>query len=150
MTAYGEFRTGFDKDPGDQRLIFYGLRYIVDTYVARRWTEHDLHVMEAFLETHNAGFTPYPYAKDLLAKIVKECGGYFPVRIEALEEGTVVYPHVPVYVISAKDEYAGLVTYLETLLTMVWVCRERPSSVLVSIDGGNLVPALSRPHRGRL
>lgn len=35
---YGEFRQGYDKDTKDTRLVFYGLRYILEHYVARRWT----------------------------------------------------------------------------------------------------------------
>ena len=42
------------------------------------------------------------------------------MRIEAPPEGSVVYPHVPVYIITAEGEYSRLVTYLETVLTMVW------------------------------
>ena len=69
--------------------------------------------------------------------------GYFPVRLEALPEGSVVHAHCPVYQaragcfafrciqahpphgawphkVTAERPYTGLVTYLETLLTMVW------------------------------
>ncbi len=49
--------------------------------------------------------------------------GYFPVTIQALPEGTCVHSHVPVYQLTTTQEYAPLVTYLETLLTHVWyVC----------------------------
>lgn len=54
-------------------------------------------------------------------KIITECDGYFPVKIEALDEGSVVYPHVPVFVVTAEGEFSRLVTFLETLLCMVWV-----------------------------
>ena len=54
-------------------------------------------------------------------KFVKENNGYFPVKIEALPEGTVCYPHVPVYQITAEGDYSRLVTFLETIMTMVWV-----------------------------
>ena len=44
---YGEFRRGFRLDGGghdvaDTRLVFYGVRYIVDSYLARRWTREDV------------------------------------------------------------------------------------------------------------
>ena len=35
---YGEFRQGYDKDAADTRTVFYGLRYILENYVLRRWT----------------------------------------------------------------------------------------------------------------
>lgn len=34
-TAYGEFRGSFEGDPEDHRILFFGLRYIVEHYVAR-------------------------------------------------------------------------------------------------------------------
>ena len=43
------------------------------------------------------------------------------MKIEALPEGTAIHAHVPVYQIIAEGEMSRLVTYLETLLTMVWV-----------------------------
>ncbi len=39
---YGEFRSGFEKDTGDTRLVFYGMRYIIENFVARQWTQRDV------------------------------------------------------------------------------------------------------------
>ncbi|KAJ2698083.1 hypothetical protein H4218_003531 [Coemansia sp. IMI 209128] len=119
-TAYCEFRHGFDKDTEDERMVFCGLRYIIEQYVARQWTLQDVDMAEAFFRTHNFGFTEYPFPKHLFLKFIAENAGYFPVRIEALREGSVVYPHTPVFQITAKDEYSSLITYLETVLLMAW------------------------------
>ena len=124
MTAYGEFRQPYNKDSLDHRLIFYGIRYITETYLARKWTIPDLLLAEAFFKEHNIGYTPYPFPRDLFVKFITENNGYFPVTIHALPEGTVIHPHVPVYQITAKEEYSSLVTYLETLLSMVWVNKK--------------------------
>ncbi|KAL2918884.1 hypothetical protein HK105_201718 [Polyrhizophydium stewartii] len=120
MVAYGEFRAGYAKDTTDTRLVFFGMRYIVENMLAKQYTVEDVERAAAFLETHNAGNTPFPFPKDLFLKFVRENNGFFPVKIVAMREGSVVYPHVPVYQITAEGEYARLVTYLETLLTMVW------------------------------
>lgn len=119
-TAYGEFRGSFEGDPEDHRILFFGLRYIVEHYVARRWTLESIDQGAQFYATHNAGFTSFPFPRALLEKIVTDHDGWFPVRIVGLAEGQVVYPHTPVYTITAENEFAGLVTWLETLLTMVW------------------------------
>ncbi|KAG9288193.1 hypothetical protein G9A89_020499 [Geosiphon pyriformis] len=118
--AYGEFRKGFDGDKQDTRFIFYGIRYIIENYIAVKWTREDVELAEKFFATHNAGFTNYPFPKDLFLKFCEENEGFFPVRIEALPEGTVCHAHTPVYQITAEGEYSPLVTFLETLLTMVW------------------------------
>ncbi|KND00414.1 uncharacterized protein SPPG_04737 [Spizellomyces punctatus DAOM BR117] len=120
MIAYGEFRTGYDKDLNDRRIVAYGIRYIIENYVSKPWTLEDVALAERFFSMHNAGYTQFPFPKDLFIKFIEENNGYFPVKIEALPEGTVAYPRVPIYQITAENEYSRLVTYLETILTMVW------------------------------
>jgi hypothetical protein len=97
MVAYGEFRRGYDGDKEDTRLIFYGIRYIVENFLNYRWTEKDVQQAAAFYSTHNAGKTDYPFPKELFEKFVKENDGYFPIKLEALPEGTATHAHVPVY-----------------------------------------------------
>jgi nicotinic acid phosphoribosyltransferase len=120
MVAYGEFRRSFTKDPNDHRIVFYGLRYIIEHYIARQWTQQDVDDAALFFSTHNAGYTPFPFPQELFTRIVQQHDGRFPVTIEALQEGSVVFPHVPVFQITAEGEFSALVTFLETLLTMVW------------------------------
>lgn len=119
MVAYGEFRKSY---PGinDNRIVFYGIRYIIDRYLNRQWTLDDLFQAEKFCERHNAGLAPFALPTDLFESIISECNGYFPVKIEALPEGSVIYPHVLVYQITAEGKYSRLVTFLETLLTQCW------------------------------
>lgn len=119
MVAYGEFRKSF-MDLSDERIVFYGIRYIVETYLNYQWTLKDVELAEKFYSTHNAGYTPYPFPKDLFLDFIKENNGYFPITLECLPEGSVVHPHVPVYQITAKGKYSRLVTFFETLLTQVW------------------------------
>lgn len=120
MVAYGEFRAPYNKDESDSRFVYYGIRYIIENFVAVQWTEEDVELADKFYSTHNAGFQPYPFPKDLFLKFVRENNGYFPVRIESLLEGTVANVHVPVYQIFAEGEYSRLITFLETILTQVW------------------------------
>eukprot|EP01097_Dermamoeba_algensis_P010534 TRINITY_DN7848_c0_g1_i1.p1 TRINITY_DN7848_c0_g1~~TRINITY_DN7848_c0_g1_i1.p1 ORF type:complete len:466 (-),score=114.93 TRINITY_DN7848_c0_g1_i1:249-1646(-) len=158
MVAYGEFRKAFNGDKHDNRLVFYGIRYIVENYLKKKWTEEDVEKAELFYKTHNAGFTPYPFPKDLFLKIVKENSGYFPVVLEAIPEGTSCYVHTPVYQITAEAQFAPLVTFLETVLTHVWytstvaTLSRRSKEVIAkafdkSVDEGRKSPWLnSRLH----
>uniref|UniRef100_A0A7S0MWA0 Nicotinamide phosphoribosyltransferase n=1 Tax=Pyramimonas obovata TaxID=1411642 RepID=A0A7S0MWA0_9CHLO len=126
MVAYGEFRKGFQLGDGkhdeeDKRLIFFGIRYIVETFLNKRWTVQDVENADKFYSQHLAPFyTEYPWPKDLFLKFIKENDGYFPVKLEALPEGSVIHSRVPVYQITAEKEYSHLCTFMETLLTMVW------------------------------
>jgi nicotinic acid phosphoribosyltransferase len=119
MIAYGEFRKHYE-GMDDERIVFYGIRYIVENYLNKRWTREDVEAAALFYKTHNVLGTEYPFPKELFMSFVEDNDGYFPVKVEALPEGSVVYKHVPVYQITAKDKYARLVTFLETLLTQIW------------------------------
>jgi nicotinic acid phosphoribosyltransferase len=120
MTAYAEFRSSYEKDEEDERIVFFGIRYVIENYINKKWTMEDLDRCGVFYSTHKSGYTNFPFPRDLFKKFIEQNDGYFPVTIEALKEGSVIYPHIPVYQITAKDEYSPLVTFLETLLTMVW------------------------------
>ncbi|KAI8608494.1 nicotinamide phosphoribosyltransferase [Chytriomyces sp. MP71] len=127
MVAYSEFRAPFDKDQTDRRIVLYGLRYLVQTYLEQRWTQDELNSATEFFKTHRASLDPsdpskseFPFPRDLFQKMIDENDGYFPVTISALPEGSVIYPHTPALQITAKGEYSRLVTYLETILTHLW------------------------------
>jgi nicotinic acid phosphoribosyltransferase len=121
MVAYSELRCGYNKDKEDTRILFYGIGYILEHYVNKKWSMDDIEKSEQFFAGHNAAFSSFEWPKDLFLKIVKKHNGYFPVTIEALPDGSVIYPHTPVVVISAENEFSRLVTFLETILTMLWV-----------------------------
>ncbi|KAJ1937601.1 hypothetical protein GGF37_005139, partial [Kickxella alabastrina] len=58
--AYAEFRHGFNNDSSDERMVFYGLQYIIDQYINRRWTAEDVEMSNHFFSTHNTGHTAFP------------------------------------------------------------------------------------------
>lgn len=120
MVAYGEFRAPYRGAKDDQRFVFFGMRYLVETYLERRWTEEEVERAAQFYLTHNAAYTAFPFPKQLFLKFIRENNGYFPVRVQALPEGTCAHIHTPVYQITAEGEYSRLVTFLETILTHVW------------------------------
>ena len=121
MVQYGEFRCGYDGDTNDTRIVWYGIRYIVEHYVNRQWTMKDVEQADAFYSQHKApDHSSFPYPRDLFVKFIEENNGFMPVKIQALPEGMVIAPHVVVFQITAEKEYAHLCTFLETLLVQVW------------------------------
>jgi nicotinic acid phosphoribosyltransferase len=90
----------------------------------KRWTVRDVERADLFYKTHNTGrdgsFCAYPYPKELFLKFIRENDGYFPIKFQALRDGTAAHVHVPIFQISAADEYAPLCTFLETVLTHIW------------------------------
>lgn len=135
------------------------MRYILETHILRQWTVQDVERSDLFYQSHMApGFTAFPYPKSLFLKFIKENNGYMPITLQALPEGTCINARVPVFQITATDEYTPLATFLETLLTMVWyptvvatLSRRAKQTIAdgfeVSVDGGASSPFLnSRLH----
>ena len=120
MVCYGEFRSGYLKDKTDTRLIVFGINYLLDNYLNIQWTYNDLYKIELFYSTHNIGNTQFPFPKELFIDFINNNNGYFPVTIEALDDGTVVNAKVPVYQIYARQKYSQLITFLETIMTQMW------------------------------
>jgi len=120
LVAYGEFRTGLNHDQSDTRIVVFGIRFLVEKILQRRWTMKELEDAEKFYRTHKTGNAEFPFPKELFRKFIIENDGYFPVKFEALTDGMCVHAHVPIYQITAEGCYAPLCTFLETMLTMVW------------------------------
>jgi nicotinic acid phosphoribosyltransferase len=124
MVAYGEMRSPLDivnnkNNPIDQRIIFYGIDYIIKTYISKPITQKSIDDMVSFYKTHSIGGSyDIPDFNNFLKS------GHIPIKIYALPEGTVILPHTPVYRIEAysKDnaDCVKLITFFETLLTQVW------------------------------
>jgi nicotinic acid phosphoribosyltransferase len=100
-------------------FFFSFLRRLSFRFLNYAWTEADVAIADQFYATHNVGGA-FPFPKELFLKFIKENKGYFPIKVEALEEGTVANAHTPVYQITAEAEYAHLITFFETILTHVW------------------------------
>ena len=119
MTAYMECRGAFGEAP-DDRILFYGLRYLYETVISRRITMQDIEEADAWYAHHGVAKSQFYYPRDLWISVIEENNGYIPLEIKALPEGTVMYPHVPFIQITARGKYARLVTWLETRLTHIW------------------------------
>ena len=164
MSAYGEFRQAY---PGmdDDRIVVYGIKYYIDNFIKRKMDESDLKCGREFLKSHILSERTKQYftdSKDTYFDLLGKNGGFYPVKIEAMPEGSVVRPHIPVFIVTARNEHSRLCTFLETILTMIWysctvATLSRHTRTLIeqafkdSVDGDESVPKyrnvmLSRLH----
>ena len=123
MSVYGTFRTPY-AGMADDRIVVYGIKYYIKEFVSRRIGDKDIASGRAFLSKHLQPDITYKSPDgteqwDYLS-LLERNNNHFPVKIEALPEGSVIRPGIPVYIITATDENSRLCAFLETLLTMIW------------------------------
>ncbi|QGH74888.1 putative nicotinate phosphoribosyltransferase [Bacteriophage DSS3_MAL1] len=111
VSSYIEPRGGrFDE------AVFFGLQAFIKAYMMQPLTMEDVEFAAEFYAAHGV-----PFYKEGWTQIVLGHGGYLPVTIEAVPEGTVMGTrNVQVQVTSAPG-FAWLTSYVETaLLRAIW------------------------------
>jgi nicotinamide phosphoribosyltransferase len=111
MYSYLESRGGrYD------RILFFGLQYILKEYLSRRITDADVEEARVFWEQHGE-----PFPEEGFRHIVKNLGGRIPLRIRAVAEGSIVPTHQVLMTVESTDPKTfWTVTYFETMLMRVW------------------------------
>lgn len=114
VSSYIEARGGSLKLP---KSVFFGLQMFIKTYLMKPITLADIEEAETFLPEHGE-----PFNKAGWLHILNEHGGYLPIEIQAVPEGTVMETqNVQVQVINTDPECEWLTSYVETaLLRAVW------------------------------
>ncbi len=81
----------------DDRMVFFGLSDYIRNNLTRPITREDVDASERFMATAHAFGGPLNFDRTVWDRVVEECGGYLPIHIEALPEGSTFYPgEVPV------------------------------------------------------
>ena len=113
----------------DRRIVFAGLQGLCDLLLYEAFTHTEIDESVAFLKGRKAcadGFRDFEFPETLWRKVVDECDGYLPLKIEGLPEGSVAYPGEPVIrVMSTRPGFGPLVPWFESVLLHVWAATER-------------------------
>jgi nicotinamide phosphoribosyltransferase len=111
MFSYIESRGGrYD------RTLFFGMQMLIKEYLCRPITPAMIDQAKAFFTAHGEPFneTGWRY-------VVEHHGGYLPVRIRAVPEGSVVPTHNVLLTVECDDPHVfWLASYIETMLMRVW------------------------------
>lgn len=118
MSGYASCRTGF-KGESTNKMVFFGYHFI-RRWIEHQWTIHDVQELEELTSDFGIAASSHPFPSELFRKFVAENNGYFPIKLQILPEGSVVYAGTPVYQITGEGEYSRLTTYLETVLSHLW------------------------------
>jgi len=119
-------------EENDDRIVFCGLQSILEDLFFDPITHSEIDEAKEFLATFKAtqvGLKPYYFNEEMWRKIVDEYNGIPPIKIEALPEGSVAYPHEPVIQItSLVDGWGELAAYFESKILQVWATTERATA----------------------
>ncbi|WP_419810429.1 nicotinate phosphoribosyltransferase [Bacterioplanoides sp.] len=97
--------------------LMFGLQAFIKQYLTKPISADDIDEAEALLTAHGV-----PFNREGWEYILNACGGYLPIEIQAVPEGTLLpVGNVMVQVKNTDPECAWLTSYIETaLLRAVW------------------------------
>jgi len=115
ISSYIESR-GTDIE-GWSECTFFGLQMFIKEYLTKPFTQEDIDEADEIVTAHGL-----PFNREGWQYILREHGGYMPVRIQAAPEGTnITLGNVLVQIINTDPKVPWLTSYLETsLLRGVW------------------------------
>ena len=130
----------------DSKFVFHGLRQIMDEVLHNPITKQEIDEADKFYKTAKNG-GEFKWNRKLWDKIVKENHGIIPIKVEAMPDGSTVFPGEPVMQISAGKGYGELTSWFETKLLAVWANSERASMLRHWLDyNKNLVKACTNEN----
>ncbi|MCE3288720.1 MAG: nicotinate phosphoribosyltransferase, partial [Caulobacter sp.] len=96
--------------------VFFGLQAILKAEFQRAITAVDIDEAEELLRTHGM-----PFNRAGWQRIVDIHGGFLPLEVRAVAEGSVVPTHQPLMtVVNTDPELPWVTSYAETALLRVW------------------------------
>lgn len=113
ISAYAEARL----NDFSEEVLFLGLQPFLIDYLGKPVTTADVDEAEAICTAHGV-----PFNREGWDTIVADHGGYLPIEIKALPEGTIAPAGVPLLQVENTDErMPWLPTFIETaLLRAIW------------------------------
>lgn len=113
----------------DNRILFAGLQALCDMLFYAPITHSEIDESVEFLKLRKAtatGLADFEFPEALWRRVVDECGGYLPLKIDGIPEGGVTYPGEPcIRATATKVGFGPLVPWFESTLLHVWAASER-------------------------
>ena len=116
-TGYFGYIEARGNDAGVDSTVFFGLQMFIKKYLQIPFTQEDINEAEEFFKNHGE-----PFNKEGWEYILKTYGGYIPVTIKAVPEGSVIPLKNVLCTVECTDPKCFWVgSYIETmLLRAVW------------------------------
>lgn len=110
VTSYIEARG--TKIPGVKEVVSFGIQPFVQDFLMKKITRKNIDEAEAFCAAHGV-----PFNREGWEIIVNEHGGYMPLKLDAVPDGTVVpLGNATVQLTNLDERLPWLTSYVETVL----------------------------------
>lgn len=85
----------------DSRMVLYGLTDYIRNNLTKPISKSDVNEAEKFMSTAHSFGGPLSFDRSMWDRVVKEFGGYLPIKIESLPEGSTFFPNEPIVQVSS-------------------------------------------------
>lgn len=109
-------RVAFPDVALDSRMVLYGVRHYVETYLSKPVTLAHVREAELFMNDFHSFGGPVYFPKELWRRVATECGGYLPITIKSLHDGSTFFPYETPIQVEAKDGFGELAAHVEARL----------------------------------
>lgn len=110
----------FESRGGDfSHTVFFGLQHIIEKYLTKPFDEYDIVEAAELYEQHFGSRDLFNV--DGWHRLLEVHGGYFPVVIKAVPEGSrIPTGNILMSIENLDPEFPWITNYLETILSQVW------------------------------
>ncbi len=123
--VYSNFTPRKSRQEGNDKLVFFGLQYLVKEYLVKQWNEGFFNMPKEKVVADYKRRMDNALGKDSIPiEHIAELHdlGYLPLIVKGLPEGTIVSSKIPVVTVyNTQPKFFWLTNYLESLMsTILW------------------------------
>lgn len=121
--VYSNFTPRKSRLENNDKLVFFGLQYLVKEYLVNQWNEGFFHrpkaeVIAEYKRRMDNALGPDSIPVEHIAALHDL--GYLPLVVKGLPEGTIVQPKIPVVTMyNTHPDFFWLTNYLESLMSAI-------------------------------
>lgn len=113
----------------DNRMVLYGLSDFIRNHLLEPITHVDVDEAKAFMATAHAFGGGLPFPEELWQRVVNEYGGYLPIKILALPEGSTFLPGEPPIQVVSEEGFGELAAHIEAVMVGMVSCASARATV---------------------
>ncbi|MEO6304225.1 MAG: nicotinamide phosphoribosyltransferase domain-containing protein, partial [Bacteroidia bacterium] len=121
--VYSNFTPRKSRQADNDKLVFFGLQYLVKEYLVKQWNEGFFNVPKEKVMADYKRRMDNALGKDSIpVEHIAELHdlGYLPLIVKGLPEGSIVGPKIPVVTVyNTQPKFFWLTNYLESLMSAI-------------------------------